>query len=786
MPRPDTLKRLAHMDAGELRWRARAAARNACDRARAACAAPGWARADLADALDSSVPDVRRALARRAWMDAHRALAHECAASVQRFPIAPASRQALVAAVRSRWPEAEAQAVARGDRIVAGDYDLLGYRALRFDRARSTVDWHHDPVHDRTAPVRFWSSVPFLDPACGDHKVIWELNRHQHWLALGRAFWLSGDRKYRDRFIQELASWIAANPPLVGINWASMLELGFRSISWMWALQLFVDPGAADEAPWLVDLLLGLDRQLTQIARNLSYYFSPNTHLLGEALALYVAGRSLPMLARSAAHQRLGRRILLDESRSQIAADGGHCERSTHYHRYTLDFYLLALIVARITGDPVATEFADAVSRLAGAARLLAADTGRFPQLGDDDGGMMFPMTGRPPSDLRDSLAVAAALLGQPDLAIGPAPEETQWLLGCPSLADGLHDATGTARSITSSALTDTGYYVSRSVRGDHLVIDGGAHGFRNGGHAHADSLSLTLTVEGVPFLIDPGTGTYTADPDLRDHLRSSQLHNTLTIDSRSQSTPAGPFAWARTTDGHVRRWHTAGRFDYFEGTHDGYRPIEHRRHLFVLHGDLVIVLDLASGAGTHRVSVAWHVEPRWRLTTAGSAVGFSAGDHRCQLVVPAGRIERFSADPKNGLGWQAPIYGRLVPSTSLRITRDGELPVWIASLFSLDAANPIVDARFVAVSASNGALAHAAALRIVRRASTDLFLVAQPSDTRQPEAWRAENVHTDAQVLFCRSIGPDAECVALLDGSFVRSEPSSSAGVRARVAAAV
>ncbi len=45
-----------------------------------------------------------------------------------------------------------------------------------------------------------------------------------------------------------------------------------------------------------MDLLLALDRQLAHIEQNLSHYFSPNTHLLGEALALYVAGRALPML----------------------------------------------------------------------------------------------------------------------------------------------------------------------------------------------------------------------------------------------------------------------------------------------------------------------------------------------------------------------------------------------------------------------------------------------------------------------------------------------------------
>src|SRR5437773_1736258 len=110
----------------------------------------------------------------------------------------------------------------------------------------SLPDWHFDPVHDRRAPRRFWSRINYLDPGCGDHKIIWELNRHQHWLALGRAYWLSNDSRYRDRFRNELASWLDTNPPLTGINWASMLELALRTVSWLWAINFFVEDPPAE------------------------------------------------------------------------------------------------------------------------------------------------------------------------------------------------------------------------------------------------------------------------------------------------------------------------------------------------------------------------------------------------------------------------------------------------------------------------------------------------------------------------------------------------------------
>jgi hypothetical protein len=736
------LHRVARMDANEIAWRGRAAARIAWDRWQTSRRPPAWDRRDLATALsdDRGLATARAALEYGRWHDAHQALALHIAFTPQRFVLAPSNHVELSARIRDRFPAAPVDAMSRAERILDGRYDLLGYRGLTFATPRdgatpcALLDWHHDPVHRRNAPMVFWSDVPYLDPACGDHKIIWELNRHQHWLVLGRAFWLTGDVRYRERCIAELSNWMQQNPPLTGINWASMLELGFRSISWLWALAFFAGLGSSGEPPWIVDLLLALDRQLSHIEQNLSYYFSPNTHLLGEALALYVCGRALPLLRRSPEREAVGRRVLLDEARRQIAADGGHCERSTHYHRYTLDFYLLALIVARMTNDPAAADFERTSVRLADAARVLADDGGELPLIGDDDGGMLFPIAGRPPADIRDTLAVAAALLDRPHLRVGPPPEEAYWLLAHSPLARALEQPASATRAVvqSSAALRDTGYYVSRSTRGDHVVIDGGMHGYLNGGHAHADALSLTVTAAGVPLLVDPGTGAYTIDQALRDRLRSSQMHNTLVVDGRSQSIGKGPFGWKTMARTRVRAWTTHPAFDYFEGTHDGYWPIEHRRHVLTLHGDLLVVADLVAGSGTHTAAVHWHVDPRWRVTVRESAVTFATDDAQCQLVAPRGRVEQFNGDANSGLGWHAPVYGDVRPSTSLRLTHSGPLPFWMASVFGLRRANPVVDVEFLPDAPAGGI-----ALRIVRAASIDVV--------------RFGDIEPDAHMLFSR-----------------------------------
>jgi hypothetical protein len=786
------------MDAAELAWRGRAATRTLGQHLRCAVVAPRWNRRQLARLLapDTGLDRARTALRRGDWSGAHRELSQQVASRQSRFVIAPERRPTLVAEIARAFPGAASDAAERADRVVAGEYDLLGYRALRFSDG---PDWHYDPVHRRHAPRRFWASVPYLDPVCGDHKIIWELNRHQHWLALGRGYWLTGASRYRDRFVHELSSWVEANPPLIGINWASMLELGLRSLSWVWALMFFA--GASEELdspPWSVDLLLALDRQLTHIEHNLSCYFSPNTHLLGEALALYVSGRALPELAGSERRAAVGRRTLVAEMGRQIARDGGHCERSTHYHRYTLDFYLLALAIARITRDPVEAAFAPAVVSLASAARILADDHGSVPHIGDDDGGLVLPIAGRRSDDWRDSLAVAASLTGRDALRIGAPPEEAFWMLAHPALqtrtispaaSHAASHAADEAIRVPSSALDDTGYYVSRSS-GEHIVIDGGPHGYRNAGHAHADALSLTLSVRGRPLLIDPGTACYTIDPVRRDRFRTTALHNTLLLDGRPQSVASGPFQWSRSASSTTHRWRSTGAFDYFDGSHDGYAPARHRRRALMLHGDMIVVADLVTDPGparevvldqrgqatsrVHTASVRWHIGPEWKVAARDRSLAMTACGERIALLVPHGPLEVYSGDEVTGLGWHSPVYGSVEPATTVCVTHRAKAPFWMVSVFDLNPADPVEDVEALSVWAEAGALTEATGIKISRHDSVAYALFAEPAHGRgaMTSSWRIAAFETDARMLFCRvNRRGDPIGLALVDGSIVRSD---------------
>ena len=672
-----TLGRLRKMDASELRFRAAVALRNAVDRARVSVWTPEWDRRALTLSGRALEP-ARRLLAKGDWLGAHRALADYFQRPEHRLCLTSRDAAHIGDAVRTKFPGLDARS--RADQILEGRYDLLGHSNVPVG---TQPDWHRDPVHDRRAPLMFWDAVPYLDPACGDHKVTWELNRHQHFLVLGRAYQVTRDDKYYDAFVRQLASWIRANPPLLGTNWASMLELAFRSLSWLWALHFFVDgAGEKDEYPWLVDLLLAMDRQLVHVEHNLSRYFSPNTHLTGEALALYVVGRALPVLGDADHRADAGRSVLVHEAARQVGADGGHVELSAHYHRYSTDFYLLALNVARLTGDAAAAAiFEDVSRRQAAFLRSMATDTGELPLIGDDDGGQLFPICGRPPADCRDSLAHAAVLLDDPSLAIGTVPEETYWFCG---RAD-VDRYSATPAPWPSRRFESCGYGVLRTDRGDHLVFDCGPHGFLNGGHAHSDALSVVLSVAGRPLLVDPGTATYTMDTAVRDRFRGTAMHNTVMVDGRPQSIPRGAFHWHVTADASCTAWVLRPGIDYAEGRHDAYADLTHIRRVLALHGiGWVIVDHLMGGARSIHARAMWHLHPSWSIFRQDERCVTLRDPEGTELALactaPLSEVEGPEAT-------YAPVYGRIVPAPCLAADVAGPLPLVMATFIPASAA---------------------------------------------------------------------------------------------------
>lgn len=572
---------------------------------------------------------------------------------------------------RERWPEDEAETIRRAERILEGRFDLLGYRDLDFG---DPVEWNLDPVADRRAPRFHWSRVPYLDPKkVGDHKVTWELNRHQWLVTLGRAYQATGEDRFARAIAEHLERWMDRNPPGVGVNWASSLEVAFRAIAWIWALHLFRD------SPRLTpDLFFRILRHLVAHGRHvrayLSTWFSPNTHLTGEALGLVYLGALLPRLPEADDWLETGLGVLTSELDRQVHDDGVYFEHATWYHRYTVDIYLHLLILSRRHGPGVEQLIEDPLERMLEHLKWLIRPDGSAPRVGDDDGGRLLFLDTRSPADVRSSLATGAALYGREDWAhvAGPPTPETLWLLGREGLE--AYDALEPRPPGESArGFPDGGFYVARdgwSPTSSHLLIRCGSPDVLTG-HAHADTLSFDLTVDGVPLLLDPGTGSY-ADRELRNRLRGTGAHNALTLGGEPSAVPdEAPFAWQQPPRGQTESWHAAERFVHFRGRDEGFRRRnlagDHVRSFLCIADDYWVMRDRVEGTPDLPPTLHFQFAPGTRLRRNGGrleALRTTRSGTEAGLIIDA--FGTASVDTVEGV--TAPLYGDVRSAPAARL----------------------------------------------------------------------------------------------------------------------
>jgi hypothetical protein len=595
------------------------------------------------------------------------------------------------AMVRTRMPEAHDEVLAHADRLLAGRFDLLGYDDLSFG---DPIDWRQDAVWRRRAADVHWSKLdPLNHEHVGDSKVVWELNRHQWVARLAHAAVLSGDPRYAARAAGAIDEWLRDNPAGFGINWTSSLEVSYRLMSWCWTLMLL-----REQDVWTRDLLARVFASIWQhanhVRKHLSYYFSPNTHLTGEALGLVYAGTLFQEFRDARQWRDLGAHILLSQLEVQTTPDGVYFEQSTCYQRYTIDTYLQFLLLADRNGIAVPGSARERVARLAGFLAAVQHPDGSLPWIGDNDGGDALPLMPHKAKDARATLALAAAVLNRPDFAAAagrPTPE-VAWLCGP---ANRLRQGFGESQS---ALFPEGGYAVLRSgpePDAHQMIVDVGPIGCpHSSGHGHADLLSVQCAVFGEPCVIDAGTYGYTAEPQWRAFFRGSMAHSVLSIDHRDQADTATPFGWHQRPSAHLNMWLSDTAFDYVDGWHDAYRrldaPVVHRRRVVFVKPRYWVVIDDLYGSGDHDVDVHFQFAP---LPIDVGADGrararMTGGASLWVIPIPASPVTAtlHCGEVNPPRGWISEDYGRRTAAPLLSYTARVPMP-WRMVTFLMPAA---------------------------------------------------------------------------------------------------
>jgi len=344
----------------------------------------------------------------------------------------------------------------------------------------------------------------------------------------------------------------------------------------------------------------------------------------------------------------LGASTMRQEMARQIRPDGSSFEQSTYYQVYLLDMFLLHAILAR--ADPAY------LAKLERMAEYLHAVTGPArlqPFLGDDDGGRLFHPYGRREHFARATLATASAFFNRDDFAWDDEDLHPQaaWWLKVPLAASVFEDAHRPGKW-ESRLFPDAGVALMTCGQ-TQAIVDAGRFGALYAGHSHSDTLSLVVRSGDDEILIDPGTYTYTGEPEWRDWFRGTSAHNTIRINHLDQAVTAGPFRWTGKPEVTILDWRTNAERDFLDAQ-CRYAGFTHRRRVESQKPHVMLITDLVDGpAGEHTIEQLWHL---------GSL------EARSKLVLPG--------DAELIEGWRSTMFGEKHPSPLVGVRRRCTLPL--------------------------------------------------------------------------------------------------------------
>ena len=361
--------------------------------------------------------------------------------------------------------------------------ELLGFGTFCFN---GSIPWHRDVTTGKPSPTTWQTALcSTITPQDGfDIKVPWELSRLQHLFPLGLGYnqaKQAGDHQrattYAAALVTQVTDWMDNNPYLIGVNWMNPMEVAIRSINLTWAYALFHDASMIPPAFWQ-RLTAVLHCHRTYLTHTWEVSDRPNNHyladLVGHAYLCAIFGITNKKLIQTTVNQFL----------HQTNADGSCYEGSTAYHRLDTELLLHFILLCAHTNQPVPLVLRDRYHAMQSFLQNCTDHTGNMVQIGDNDSG---------------------------------------------SIVAGLQPTANEASSQTTvTTYKDFGLTVIRTPIW-HITFRHPTYTTQQPtGHFHQDWLAITVSVNGIPIFIDPGSYSYTANPTIRNQFRSAESHNTF------------------------------------------------------------------------------------------------------------------------------------------------------------------------------------------------------------------------------------------------------------------
>ncbi|NOI24008.1 heparinase II/III family protein [Vibrio mediterranei] len=367
-------------------------------------------------------------------------------------------------------------------------------------------------------------------------------------------------------------TWIEQNPKMMGNGWEPY-TISLRSVNWIkWFLS-----GNEPKEEWLASLSL----QVQALEQQLEYHLLGN-HLFANAKALLFAGCYFKGELADEWLKR-GLEILNVEIPEQMLADGGNFELTPMYHNIILadmlDLYQLSLVYPYKIPKATSQYWCELIGKMLSWAE----------QMQHPDGDVSF---------FNDS-------------AIGIAPK----LADLQRYAEVLNVTIPANSKNQVTALKESGYVVIKD-QVNKLIIDAAKVGPDYiPGHAHADTLSFELSIDGYRILVNSGTSVYGLGEE-RLRQRKTETHNTVVVDGMDSSEVWSGFRVARRAYPSKPIITESEHAATVECSHDGYMrlpgKVTHSRK-WQLAQDELFICDQLSGVFNH-AEAHYHLHPNIRV----------------------------------------------------------------------------------------------------------------------------------------------------------------------------
>ena len=575
-------------------------------------------------------------------------------------------------------------------------YSQFCFFGLTLDLTKK-IAWQTDITSEKTFPSIFSKSVDTRSGSYGNAKVVWEFNRLQFLIPLAAKYSNSKNPADLDKFIYLLSNWIDENPYLTGINWYSNIEVNIRLIVWhfCWRILLSVPEVNTNQVfkkfateKWLPSIY----EHCVFSYRNPSKYSSANNHLISEYAGLFCA-TSLWNFNEAKFWNDYAKNGLEVEIVRQHSENGVNREEAAEYIQFITDFFLLPYAVAENTGNPFSEAYKGQLFHIINYIYNLLDQNGGYCKYGDEDDGKVLVTSVDPHFNNFLSILQSGSIIynnGAFKISAGKHDFKNFLLWGSKGYVSYNQIATSpVARK--SMFLEKEGHFIFRKQDDGgeiYLHFDVAPLGYLSiAAHGHADALSFTLSIDGHPFIVDPGTYTYYSSYKWRKYFLSTIAHNTITVDRQNQAYLAGPVMWLKHYNSQVTEILDDEEREKVTGTHDGYKNIgcEHQRSITFIRNDNRFFIEdkINFNNGAHLIEIPFHIHPDVEIERLNSHQWYFR-QKKCKKAIRLTidsklQLEMVTGNEDPLLGWYSPsflikvpcfvITGKIIAQKSLIIT---------------------------------------------------------------------------------------------------------------------